>query len=90
MDKPIKLYAALRDIAGVESLMVQVGEGATVRDLIETIRDLYPAVAAQLVNEDGDLSDVVRVYIHGRSAESLDTPIRPEDEVILVPPMVGG
>lgn len=80
----------LRTLAGADTIMVQLGDGATVRHLIDAIQAVYPAVAAQLINDDGDLSDVVRVFIHGRSAESLDMPIRPDDEVILVPPMVGG
>lgn len=91
--KTIKLFATLRDIAGTKKLDVPFETGQTVRELIQAINDVNPAIGTALLNTDGDLSKVVHVYVRGRNVEwldGLDTVIHEDDDVLLVPPAAGG
>jgi molybdopterin synthase sulfur carrier subunit len=91
--KTVKLFATLRDIAGTKKLNVPFEDGQTVRDLIAAIHAINPAIGAKLVEPEGTLSKVVHVYVRGRNVEwldGLDTVIREDDDVLLVPPAAGG
>lgn len=74
-------FAIYRDLAGVESLDLQLRPGAVVADLVAALRDrggrwaelpLVPAVAVNL------------------EYASPGTPLRDGDEVALIPPVSGG
>ncbi|MBN1681645.1 MAG: MoaD family protein [Anaerolineae bacterium] len=93
MQKTIRLFVTLRDLAGSKTLSVPLDSGSTVRDLIQAINAANPAIATALLDSEGQLSDAVFIYVHGRNViglQGLDTPIREDDEIMLVPPMVGG
>ena len=67
-------------------------EGDTVRDLLEDLMGRFPALRAQIV-EDGDLAPFVNVYVEGedvRTLDGLETEVRPDATVILLPAMAGG
>lgn len=91
--KTLKLNATLRDIAGQKEITVPFTDGQTVRQLIADIADAYPALAEQIVNEQGELTGLVHILVHGRHVhwmQGLDTPIRESDIVVLMPPSAGG
>jgi molybdopterin synthase sulfur carrier subunit len=91
--KTIKLFAILRDMAGAKKLTVPFEDGGPVRDLIRAIGEVHPQIGAKLLDDDGQLSQVVHIYIRGRNAEwlqGLDTVIHEQDDVLLVPPAAGG
>jgi molybdopterin synthase sulfur carrier subunit len=91
--KTIKLFATLRDIAGTKNLDVPFEAGQTVRDLIRAIDATCPEIGSKLVDAQGNLSQVIHIYVRGRNVEwlnGLDTVIRDEDDVLLVPPAAGG
>jgi molybdopterin synthase sulfur carrier subunit len=67
-------------------------EGETVRDLLDDLMLRFPALRAQLV-EDDELAPFVNVYVEGedvRTREGIDTEVRPGSTVILLPAMAGG
>lgn len=74
-------FAAYRDLLGTRSLSVELPEGATVADLVATLRgrgspfDSLPAQPAVAVN---------------RAYALLSEPLRPGDEVAFIPPVAGG
>ena len=75
----------------VEGQREVVGEGETVRQVLENVVTRYPALAANLF-EQGDLSPFVNVYVGRddvRTLEGLDTPVG-SSSVILLPAMAGG
>ena len=75
----------------VEGQREVLGEGETVRQVLEDVATRYPAVAANLF-EQGDLSPFVNVYVGRddvRTLEGLDTPVG-GSSVILLPAMAGG
>lgn len=74
-------FAAYRDLVGTGRLAVDLGEGATVADLIAELRgrgapwDRLPERPAVAVN---------------RSYALLDERLGPDDEVAFIPPVAGG
>ena len=91
--KRLKLFATLRDLAGTKEIYVPFDHDQSVRELIETIKVANPALGAQILDGDGNLTGAVHFLVEGRNIEwlnGLDTIIREKDEVILIPPVAGG
>ena len=75
----------------VEGQRVVLGEGETVRQVLEDVTSRYPSLRAHLF-EQGDLTPFVNVYVGRddvRTLEGLDTPVS-GGSVILLPAMAGG
>jgi molybdopterin synthase sulfur carrier subunit len=75
----------------VEGQREVAGEGETVREVLEDVIARYPALRANLFEQD-DLSPFVNVYVGRddvRTLEGLDTPVG-GSSVILLPAMAGG
>jgi sulfur-carrier protein len=91
--KTIKLFATIREMAGAKTLTVPFQDGDTVRDLVHAIQQVNPAIGDKLLDEHGQLSAIVHIYVRGRNVEwmaGLDTVIHADDDVLLVPPTAGG
>ncbi|HQE19815.1 MAG TPA: MoaD/ThiS family protein, partial [Aggregatilineales bacterium] len=89
----VTLYATLRDLVGSKRIEVPFEPGGTVRDFIEVINRTYPQIGKMLVNENGELSGEVHVFVHGRNVmwlDNLDTVINEGDDIDLIPPVAGG
>jgi molybdopterin synthase catalytic subunit len=72
----VKLFAGLRERAGVDEVEVELEPGATTDDLLTAL---------------GDLTDGVRCVVAvNREYSGPGAPIGPGDEVALVPPISGG
>lgn len=66
--------------------------GATVSEVLDDLFAAYPALRDR-VTEDGELSRFVNVYVNDRDVryrDGLETPVGPDDTVILLPAMAGG
>ncbi len=79
----VRLFAMLRELAGVERLELPVPPGSTVRGLVGALGAARPALAAPLGERR------ILVVVNERYAD-LDTPLREGDEVALLPPVSGG
>ena len=91
--KTLKLFATLRDVAGAKELSVNFEEGQTVRQLVSSIQTTLPKLGDLILNADGTLSEAVQIFVHGRNVmwlNGLDTTIRNEDIITLIPPSAGG
>lgn len=91
--KTIKLFATVSDLVGSRRLSVPFEDGDTVRDLIGSIHEISPALSAKLLDENGDLSPLIYIYVGGRNVEwigGLEAVIHDRDDVFIVPPMAGG
>jgi molybdopterin converting factor subunit 1 len=77
----VLLFAKLRELAGGETLRIELPEGSTVADLRATIAATYPALATLLaksaiaVNQDFASDTLI---------------LKPTDEIALIPPVSGG
>lgn len=93
MEKTIKLFATLRDLTGKKTLTLPFEDGQTVRKLIADIEQLEPNLHHEIVGADGNLTGLVHILVHGRNIEwlnGLETTIKTDDIVVLLPPSAGG
>lgn len=91
--KTIKLFATLRDLTGAKQIEVPFHDGQTVRELIQTVRDVSPALADKMLDERGELTGLVHVLLDGRNIEwldGLDTTIQESNTLVFLPPAAGG
>lgn len=66
--------------------------GSTVAQVLDDLFAAYPALRDR-VTESGELSRFVNVYVNDRDVryrDGLETPVGPDDTVILLPAMAGG
>jgi sulfur-carrier protein len=66
--------------------------GATVRQLLEDLASRMPALGAK-VYDGSEIRPYVNVYVDGedvRTSGGLDTPVRENATVVLLPAMAGG
>jgi molybdopterin synthase catalytic subunit len=81
MDVTVRLFASLREHAGAGTVALQLGDGATVGDAIERLRD---GALAGLPENAPFVTAVAREYV------KTDHPLSQGDELALVPPVSGG
>ncbi|OGO61985.1 MAG: hypothetical protein A2032_00080 [Chloroflexi bacterium RBG_19FT_COMBO_49_13] len=89
----VKLYASLRQAAGIKMMDVEVHDGTTIRDVLVEVTRRYPVLVKFVWKEQGELAEFVHVFVNGeniRHLASLDTPLKAEDHVDIFPPLVGG
>lgn len=66
--------------------------GATVGEALNSLFDEYGELKERIW-ADGSLRRFVNVYVHGediRTLEGLDTPLRDDDELTILPAVAGG
>ncbi len=82
------------------ALRPQVGDqanvdapGGTVGEVLGHLKRQYPEFGQRLYKDDNELNRFINVYVNDediRFLENLDTPIKPGDEVAIVPAIAGG
>jgi [CysO sulfur-carrier protein]-thiocarboxylate-dependent cysteine synthase len=90
MSATIRIPPTLRAEVGGERQIA--AEGGTVREVLDDLMERFPALRAQLV-EDDDIAPFVNVYVEGedvRTLDGMDTPVNQGATVILLPAMAGG
>ncbi|MFN3926739.1 MAG: MoaD/ThiS family protein [Pseudanabaenaceae cyanobacterium] len=68
-------------------------EGATVREVLESLESHCPGIKARLCDEQGNLRRFVNFYVNSEDIRFLagtDTPLQDGDEVSIVPAIAGG
>jgi sulfur-carrier protein len=81
MKATVRVFALARQLAGQESLVVDLPSEATVADLRRAIADQYPALANLVAHA---LFAVNAEYAGG------DTPIPADADLACIPPVSGG
>jgi len=84
----VRYWAAARAAAGVDSETLDVGDGTTLRDVLDRVRQAHPD-RAKLPDVIGVCSVLVGERPVG-STDPADVPIRAGDTVELLPPFAGG
>lgn len=82
------MYGPLRSATGGKRVTLDAS-GDRVGDVVDALRDAYPATESQLVDGDGDLRPSVRVTVDGERAD-LEARCPPDAEVAIFPAMRGG
>lgn len=86
----VRIPPVLRDTVGGSRTVDAAG--ATVAAVLDDLFDRHPALRDR-VTDEGRLSRFVNVYVNDRDVryrEGLQTPVGPDDTVILLPAMAGG
>ena len=67
--------------------------GATIGELITDLEKNYPGIKARICDDDGKVRRFVNIFANDediRFLDNLDTPVKDEDEVSIVPAIAGG
>ena len=81
MELSVRFFALYRERAGCSVTRVDVPEGATVADLVASVRALYPRLAPP---------DVQIVVAVNEEYADPETSLHANDEICLIPPVSGG
>ncbi len=68
-------------------------DGASVREILESISAGYPQLAEATLNESGGLKPHLQLFVNGantRGDEAAGVRLTPDDEVLLISPVAGG
>ena len=87
----VKIPTQLRAAAGGEA-ETEV-DGATVREVLESLFDRHDELRARIYDDDGSLRRFVNVYVAGediRFADGLETSVADGAEVTILPAVAGG
>lgn len=87
----IRIPTALRKLAGgLDKVQVEAG---TVREALAALGVSHPALAAQLLDDAGNLRSFVNLFANEdsiRELNGLDTALRSGDDLSIVPAIAGG
>lgn len=68
-------------------------EGATLREIIDSMESQFPGIKARICDENGDLRNFVNVFVNGedvRFMDGVDSATADGDEISIVPAVAGG
>ena len=77
----VKMFAAARELAGQETIEVEVGEAAVASDVLQAIGDELPEIT--------QLLRACRLAIDNSYATD-DTRVSEQNQIALIPPVSGG
>lgn len=77
----VRLFASLREAAGIEQLELELPDGATVEEAWRRLAGAHPALAPRRRS--------LAVAVNRRYAR-FEEPLGPGDEVVFIPPVSGG
>ncbi|MEX2246737.1 MAG: ubiquitin-like small modifier protein 1 [Dehalococcoidia bacterium] len=87
----IRIPAPLRKLTN--DIEIVQAEAATLAEAIDRLEGDFPGMKERLCDETGQLRRFVNVYVNGEDVRFLDnlgTPLKPGDEVSIVPAVAGG
>lgn len=77
----VRLFAILRDVAGVGEVTLELSDGSTASGIVAPLIDKYPALSRYMHRV---------AYAVNLNYAAADAPLRDGDEVALIPPVSGG
>ncbi|HEX8967805.1 MAG TPA: MoaD/ThiS family protein [Chloroflexota bacterium] len=87
----VRVPSMLRPTVGGERVVV--GEGSTLRELIDDLDRRHPGFAGQLLESNGAQRRFVNIYLNDedvRYLNGLETPVAEGDVVSILPAVAGG
>ncbi|MEN6409255.1 MAG: ubiquitin-like small modifier protein 1 [Anaerolineaceae bacterium] len=90
----VNFYATLRQMAGQKTVELDLPTGATLRDALAAVLGVCPGIRPHLVDSQGELRGHIHLLLDRQDVhflpQSMDTPVQPESEVDVYPPIGGG
>ncbi|MEF8882388.1 MAG: ubiquitin-like small modifier protein 1 [Halapricum sp.] len=88
-----KLFANLAEVAGRKEVDLDLDGSATVEEALDALLERHPDLQTE-VFEDGELAEHIRLLVDGTdpfvAADGYETPLEPDAELALFPPVSGG
>ena len=87
----VRIPTALRPQVGDQESHAVAGD--TVGTVLDTMNSDYPEFGKKLFKTEGEINRFINVYVNDediRFMENLQTPVKPGDEVSIVPAIAGG
>lgn len=87
----VRVPAPLRKVTG-EQRTVRAG-GRTVAEVVEDLERQFPGFKARVMDGDGKVLTFVNIFVDNedvRFLQGLQTPVREDAEVAIIPAMAGG
>lgn len=91
MSITIQIPAALRPQADGQATLSL--EGQTVREALGELTRQFPQLGGRLFKSENEVNRFINFYVNDediRFLDSLDTPLKPGDELAIVPAIAGG
>lgn len=89
-----RLFANLAETAGTKRVKVAAGPGDTFRDAFDQLLEAHPELREEILDEDGDIRDHIRVLRNDSNPfvvdDGYDTVLAADDDLALFPPVSGG
>ncbi|MDW8002749.1 MAG: MoaD/ThiS family protein [Deltaproteobacteria bacterium] len=88
----VKIPGPLRKLTSGKDLIELEGV-ATVKEAIDKLIATYPELEDRLKDENGSVREFINIFVNNqdiRFLNELDTPLRDNDHIILVPAIAGG
>jgi molybdopterin synthase sulfur carrier subunit len=79
-----------RHVGGASTVKI---EGARVREVLANLQGQYPTIGERIFEPDGKVKSYVNIFLNNediRFLNGLDTPLRDNDTVVLLPALAGG
>jgi molybdopterin synthase sulfur carrier subunit len=92
MSVKVKIPTPLRGLTRNQDTVSADG-APTLGAAIQVLESAYPGLRERLLDDTGELRRFVNVYINGedvRFLDGLNSPLKPGDEVSIVPAVAGG
>jgi molybdopterin synthase sulfur carrier subunit len=90
----VSFYATLRKVVGQKTVDIELPEDPRLQDLLDEVLASYPALRNDLLDEAGELSRHVHLFVDGRSSkylsEGMGTPIDASQTIEFFPAVAGG
>jgi len=83
----VRLRGPLKRLAGDRA--EHAIEGATIAELLRALERDHPATGGWILDERGRIRRHINVFVNGERGGE-DTPVRPEDDVNVLPAISGG
>jgi molybdopterin synthase sulfur carrier subunit len=89
-----RLFANLAEATGTKRVEVEAGPGDTFGDAFEQLLEIHPELEADVLDDDGDLQEHIRVLRNDHDPfvvdEGFETVLEAGDSLALFPPVSGG
>jgi len=93
MQVSVKLFGEFREAAGSERVELEMGQGATVGDVLAELSRRWPEVGKRLFDAEGKVQAYLHVFLNGENVDAKDglaTPVGEGGAVTFFPPVGGG
>jgi len=87
----IRIPAPLRKLTGDQRTVS--ADGGTLVELFEDLERRFPGIKARIVDGDGNVHSFVNIFVDDedvRFLQGLQTPLKQDAEVAIIPAMAGG